>query len=313
MVLACGGGSSSGGGTTNPNPPPPPPPANVTLTLVSDNPDLADAGQLYAFIGDAAISRATMAANLNENAPALRYAPGVPRATVTLQVPRGKTVTVIAVEFNTNGFQPVVLPNAILTRAPDNYIEFGAWIGDFAATPEPGVAVLTADGNKTVTAVWRRQAGMGFRQLGCANRKLQLNGPGLLTFGPTVADTAPDLTSRSGFTLGSSSGTLQNEHDITFLFAKQGTTITLRAHPDFREDRSPSVLRSGFIRWDGYAATCGTNLNCQVRIPRADSASLVPPLRMTAGFSRTTNSAGTSVFGCNCTPGVSNPPCQMLP
>ncbi|MBL8960596.1 MAG: hypothetical protein JNJ98_12145 [Gemmatimonadetes bacterium] len=309
---ACGGGASGGGTTPPPPPPPPPPSANVTLTLISDNQDQGDAGQLYAFIGDAPITRASMRANLNENAPALRYAPGVARATVTLQVPRGKTVTVIAIESNTNGFTPVVSPTPVRTRAPDDYYEFRSWIGDFASAPEPGVAVLTADRDKTLTATWSRQAGMAFRQLGCTNKKIQLNGPGLLTFGATVPDSAPDLTSRNAFTSGARAGPLQTEHDDTYLYAKQGTTITLRGHPDILEDRAPQRLRSGFMRWDGWAARCGANLVCQVPIPRADSAALVPPIRMISGFSVTTLPSG-NVFGCNCIPGQTNPPCQQLP
>ncbi len=312
-LAACGGGSS--GGSTQPPTTPPPtptPPANVTLTLISNNSDQADAGQLYAYVGDAPLTRAAMAGNLNENAPALRYAPGVARATVTLQVPRGKTVTIFAIEFNTNGFTPVIAPTPILTRAPDNFYEFSSWEGDFSATPEPGVALLTADRDRTVTANFRRQAGIGIRVLGCANRKYQLTGPGLLGFGATVPDAPPDLTTRNAFTSGVIASTLQTEHDDSYLYAKQGTTITVRAHPDFKEDRSPAVLRSGFMRWDGYAASCGTNLNCQVQIPPIDSAALQPPLRMENGFSVTTLPSG-NVFGCNCVPGRTDPPCQQLP
>jgi len=313
-LSACGGGSS-GSGTTQPPPPPPAPPApsaNITLTLISNNTDQGDAGQLYVHIGDAPLTRATMAGNLNENAPALRYAPGVARATVTLQVPRGKTVTIFAIEFNTNGSRPVVLPTPILTRAPDNFYEFNSWEGDFAATPEPGVAVLTADRDRTVTANFRRQAGIGIRVLGCAHRRYQLTGPGLLTFGPTVADPPPDLTTRNAFTSGVSAGPLQTEHDDHYFFAKQGSTLTVRAHPDILEDRSPARLRSGFMRWEGYGASCGTNINCQLRIPPPDSAALFPPIRMVNGFSLT-RLATTNVFGCNCVPGVTDPPCQQLP
>lgn len=313
VLAACGGGSSGGSTQPPPTPPPPPPPsANVTLTLISNNSDQGDAGQLYAYVGDAAITRATMAGNLNENAPALRYAPGVARATVTLQVPRGKTVTLFAIEFNTNGFTPVIPPTPILTRAPDNFYEFSSWEGDFAATPEAGVAVLTADRDRTVTANFRRQAGMGIRVLGCATRRYQLTGPGLLGFGATVPDPSPDLTTRNAFSSGAIGATLQTEHDDSYVYAKKGTTITLRAHPDVKEDRSPAVLRSGFMRWSGYAAPCGTNLNCQVQIPPIDSVVNLQPLRMENGFSVTTLPSG-NVFGCNCVPGRTDPPCQQLP
>ncbi|MBL8982888.1 MAG: hypothetical protein JNL26_11940, partial [Gemmatimonadetes bacterium] len=75
-LLACGGSSASPGGGTNP-PTEPPPPQNVTITLVSRNLDAnADAGQLYAYVGDAVITRATMPSVLNENAPTLRLNPG---------------------------------------------------------------------------------------------------------------------------------------------------------------------------------------------------------------------------------------------
>ncbi len=313
-LSSCGGDSA--GGTTNPTPTPTPnpnpsPSANVTLTLTSENLDLADAGQLYVYVGDAPLTRAGMAANLNENAPALRYEPGVARKTVTLQVPRGKTVTVFAIEFNTNGLTPVLAPTPILTRAPNNYFEFKAWLGDFAASPEPGVAVLTADRDRSITATWTRQAGVGFRQLGCSNKKLQFQGPGLLTFGPTRPDSAADLTSTNAFTTGGVP-LLQTEADQSFLYAKQGTTLILRGHPNVREDRSPSQLKSGFIRWDGQASRCGTNITCQILIPRADSASLLPPIRMINGYSVTTMN-GNPIYGCNCNPNNPNPPCQQLP
>ena len=311
-LLGCGSGSSGGANQPTTPTPPTPPSANVTLTLISQAGDAtAEAGQLYAYIGDSPITRASMPQFLNENAPALRITPGSSRNTVTLQVPRGKVVTLFAIEFNTNGATPVVLPQAIATQAPNNFVEFQSWVGDFAATPEPGVAVLTADRDKTVTANFVRQRGVAFRQLGCAHKKIQLNGPGLLTFGRTVADTAPDLTSRNAFTSGTSAGTLQTEHDITFLYAKQGTTITLRSLSDLKEDRSPAVLRSGFMRWDGRAAACGTNVLCQIPIPPPESTA-VAPIRMINGFSLTTLPSG-NVFGCNCVPGSTNPPCQQLP
>jgi hypothetical protein len=299
-ALACGGGSSSNGSVTPPPPPPPPPPPTVTITLISRSVDPnADAGQLYAYVGDAALSRPGMAANLNENAPTVRLVPGSARNTATLTVPRGKVVTVFAVEFATNGFRGEQPPTPILTAAPRDMIEFVSWDGN-PSTPEPGVAVMLADADKTITANFDRVMGLPLRLLGCVDLKVQTtNSAGLLSFGRIIADTVPDLTGTNGFG-GVLGGQLQPEFDYAYIWGKQGSTVTLRSR--VRENRTQ--LKSGFIRWDGSAAPCGTNLNCQIPIPLRGNAP--GPMRMTNGYSLT---AG-GVYGCGCVP---NTPCQMLP
>lgn len=284
-------------------PPPPPPPQNVTITLVSRNlnPN-ADAGQLYAYVGDAPITRVSMPAHLNENAAAVRLNPGSTRNTATLSVPRGKTVTVIAVEFATNGWTGIPLGSVTPTSAPRNMVEFIGWEGALA-TPEDGVAVIIADADKTITANFDRVEGLLLRYLGCSAVKPQTtNTVGLLSFGRVIADTMPDLTSRNGFT---QTGRIEPESDYLYMFGKQKSIITLRAL--FHEDRSPNVLRSGFIRWDGSAALCGTNLNCQLPIPvRGNNPAA---MRLVSGYVRLQG----GIIGCNCNPLTPNVPCTMLP
>lgn len=307
---ACGGSGESPSGGTNPPPPPPPPPANVSITLASKNLDVnADAGQLYAYVGDAAITRRGMASVLNENSPALRLMPGVSSNSVTLSVPKGKTVTIIAVEFHTNGSNIAVggprTGGPVSNIAPRSEIEWVGWEGN-PSQPEPGVAVISADADKTVTAVFDRVVGLMFRALGCSAIKLQTtNTVGLLSFGGVIADPPPDLTSTNGI---SQTGWLQPEIDQAFLYGKQGTIFTLRTL-DIREDRSPGVLRSGFIRWDGSASICGTNLNCQVPLPSKANAGGALAMRLISGYSVTNG----TVYGCNCNPLTPTIPCQMLP
>ena len=302
VLLACGGSSASPGGGTNP-PTEPPPPQNVTITLVSRNLDAnADAGQLYAYVGDAVITRATMPSVLNENAPTLRLNPGSSRNTTTLTVPRGKTVTILAVEFATNGITAIPLGTTPPTQAPRDMVEFVGWEGN-QPLPESGVTYVVADGDKTVTANFDRVQGLPLRAIGCSDIKVQTtNNAGLLSFGRTLPDTAPDLTTTNAFT---QTGRIEPEFDFAYVFGKQGSTFTLRART--REDRSPSVLRSGFIRWDGSATNCGTNLNCQVPVP--PKANAVPvAMRMVSGYS-----IRQGVTGCNCNPLTPNIPCTMLP
>ncbi len=304
MAVACGGGRSKDGDT---NPPTQPPPAqqNVTLTFVARNLDTnADAGQLYVHVGDAAVTRATMVASgMNENAPTVRYQPGLSTVSASLTVPRGKTVTVIAVEFHTNGFYALPVGTPVPTAAPRDMVEFVGWEGN-VAQPENGVAVISADTDKTVTAVFDRVQGLGLRAIGCSDIKVQTtNTAGLLSFGGILKDTLPDLTSSNGF---SQTGRIQPEFDYSFLYGKQGSVFTLRAR--IREDRSPSVLRSGFIQWEGAANGCGSNLNCQVPVPSKANAPSTLAMRMVSGYSFRENS-----YGCNCNPLTPQIPCRMLP
>ncbi len=305
VLSGCGGGGSTNGGSTNPPTQPPTQNQTVTLTFISKNLDVnADAGQLYVHVGDAAITRATMLANgVNENAPTVRYQPGSSQLTTTLTVPKGKTVTIIAVEFSTNGFFSVPSGTPVPKSAPRDMVEFVGWEGN-PAQPEAGVAVVTADADKTVTALFDRVQGLGVRAIGCSDIKLQsTNTAGLLSFGRIISDTLPDLTSTNAFT---QTGRIQPEFDFSFVYGKQGSLFTLRART--REDRSPNVLRSGFIRWDGSASNCGSNLNCQVPVPSKANAPNALAMKMVSGYSFRENG-----YGCNCNPLTPNIPCQMLP
>jgi hypothetical protein len=239
-----------------------------------------------------------MPTRLDENAPVLRYQPGVSTRSVTLSVPRGKTVTVFAVEFNTNGFSAYQPPMAVPTRAPAPWVEFVSWTGA-VATPDQGVAVIVADADKTITANFDRVESLLLRRGGCSVLKAQITGPGLLGFGTTVPDPPPDLTSLNAFT---AAGFLQPERDYILIWGKQGSTVTVRSWPE-REDRARGF--SGFIRWDGSAAPCGTNFNCQVPIPARGNS--VAPMRFISGY---VNNNGLD--GCNCPPN-SPLPCTHLP
>lgn len=300
-VSACGGSSSGpGDGDPPPPPPPPPPPANFVVTFVSRSidPD-ADAGQLYAYVGDAAISRAQMQTYLNENAPTVRYAPGSALETATLTVPSGKMVTIFAVEFGTNGFTTTGQP--VTTRAPRNATEFVSFTGALA-TPEPGVAVIVADAAKTVTANFDRMEGLPITIRGCNDYKIQTTGPGALTFGPTVPDPAPDLISTNAFTnLGRIPAT---DSLVGFVWGKQGTMITFRART--RENRAlpGGGSNAGFMQWNGVAAQCGSNLICQLPVPvRGNTPG---PLQQQNSWTER-----SGVRGCGCLAGETN--CQILP
>ncbi len=275
----------------------------MTITVVSRNVDPnADAGQVYAYVGDVALSRSQMAANLDENAPLIRYTPGASERTATLTVPRGKVVTLFAVEFNTNG-SAVDQPNTpIPSQAPRNYVEFVSWAGQ-TTNVEAGVITVLADGNRTATASFDRVGAVVFNILGCINFLAQNTHPGLLSFGRVIVDTPPDLTTFNGFS-GVLGGQLSVARDYNLIWGKTGSTITLRAR--ITEDRSPSVLRSGFIRWDGSAALCGTNLTCQIQIPARGNS--VGPMRMVNGYA-----IRQQVEGCNCNPLTPEIPCSMLP
>ncbi len=307
-AVSCGGGSSPADGDDN-NPPTTPntPSQNVTVTLVTSNVDAtADAGQVYAYVGDAAISRSQMATLLNENAPALRYIPGSSKYQTTIQVPRGKTVTLFAVEFGTNGFGADGPGEPNLTRAPRAATEFVGWIGA-AATAEPGVASFVANADITVTAEYDRMRSLRYTYVGCRDIKIQTTGVGMLGFGPLVPDPQPDLTSTNAFTGTSDIGT--SEKTWGYVWAKQGTTITVRART--REDRSPAVQRSGFMRWEGEAASCGTNLNCQLPIPSRNAQGTPGPIRQLNSYSSITVPVPT--VGCGCNPAAPPGSCSILP
>lgn len=304
-LVACGGGGDKTPTDPNPNNPNNPGnPTNVTITVVSRNSDEnADAGQIYAFVGDAGLTRAQMAANLNENAPLIRYTPGSSRVTATLSVPRGKTVTLFAVEFSTNGNAVDQTGNPIPTQAPRSEVEFVAWEGQ-TTNVEAGVITVTADGDRTATATYGRVGGVILNILGCIDYRYQNTHPGLLSFGRVIADTPPDLTTTNGFG-GVLGGRLSVARDYLYIWGKTGSTITLRART--REDRSPSVLRSGFIRWDGSATSCGTSLTCQILIPARGNS--VGPVQMINGYAV----SGNNVEGCNCNPLTPQVPCSMRP
>jgi len=301
LAMRCGGGSD-GGGPTEPPDDPNPPANTVTITVVSRNVDAtADAGQVYAYVGDAGLTRAQMPANLNENAPLIRYMPGTTQLTATLNVPRGKVVTLFAVEFDANGSAVDQTGTPIPTQAPRNYIEFVSWNGQ-TANVEAGVVTVLADANKTVTATFDRVPSVVFNIIGCINFKAQNTHPGLLSFGRVVQDTPPD-TSSNGFS-GVLGGQLSVARDYNLFWGKTGSIITLRAR--ITEDRSPSVLRSGFIRWDGSAALCGTSLSCQIALPARSNT--VGPMRMVNGWA-----VRQGVQGCNCNPLTPEIPCTMFP
>ena len=275
----------------------------MTITVVSKSLDgVADAGQIYYYIGDAGITRAQMTTLVNENAPVIRYTPGSNRLTATLQVPKGKTVTLLAVEFNANGSAVDQTNNPIPTQAPNDAIEFVSWEGQ-TANVEAGVITVLADADKTATASFDRVGSFIFNIQGCINYRAQNTHPGLLSFGRVIQDTPPDLTTFNGFS-GVLGGSVSVPRDYLRIWGKTGSTVTLRAQ--IREDRSPSVLRSGFIRWDGAGANCGTSLICQLTIPaRANSLGAV---KMINGYS-----VSQGVEGCNCNPLLPQIPCTMLP
>jgi hypothetical protein len=267
VVAACGGGSSTGNDDDDDSNPPPGG-QTVNLTLISRSLDPAgDAGQIYAYIGDAPITRAQMAANLNENAPALRYQPGQSQYQATIAVPRGKVVTLFAVEFSTGSATIVNTAAGVRqtppTKAPRDAHEFVRWEGATGSN-EPGVAVFTANADMTVTAVYDLMIGYPLAHRGCLLLKVQVNGPGSLTFGPTQPDPAPDLTSTDGFA-NFINHVVDTETPLGYVWGKQNATVTLRAWK--REQRTPNLQEAGFMQWAGTGSQCGTNLICQVTIP----------------------------------------------
>ncbi len=118
-----------------------------------------------------------------------------------------------------------------------------------------------------------------------------------------LQDTLPDLTTSNAFT---QTGRLQPEFDFSFVYGKQRSVFTLRTL--IREDRSPNMLRSGFIRWDGSATACGASLNCQGPVPSKANAPNALVMRLISGYSFSQN-----IYGCNCNPLTPQIPCMMLP
>jgi len=302
LLAGCGGGTGPDDDDNDPYPPDDPGTVAVTLITRSVDP-AADAGQIYAYVGDVAISRSQMAALLNENAPTVRYVPGSSTQQATIQVPRGKTVTLFAVEFGTNGFGDDAPGEPDLTRAPRTATEFIGWVGA-AATAEPGVASFVANSAITVTAEYDRMRSLEISYLGCRDIKVQTTGVGMLGFGPLVPDPAPDLTSTNAFTGISDIGTAVSHWMM--VWAKQGTTITVRARQ--REDRTPGVERAAFMRWEGEAVSCGTNLNCQLPITSRNFQGTPAPIRQMNSYSLT--NGGTKGCGCSVHPPGT---CSILP
>jgi hypothetical protein len=259
-ALACGGG---GGGTTTapptnpPTNPPPPTSQTVTLTLTVRSVDpTATAGLVYVYAGDATETRQRMPAVLNENAPALIPIPGQPSRTVTIQVPKGKFVTLFATELGrADGY--LKLPNTPFSKVPPaDATEFVGWVGATLATPEPGVATLKMDTDMTLVAEYDRMRGILVQFLGCPLLKYSWAGQPYMGFGTTypnsgVSQLTPILTAGSNT-------------DFVFAWGKQGTNYTFSAQ--VRDKRTFNSAATGFMVWEN-APGCGALLDCIQPIP----------------------------------------------
>jgi len=258
LLAACSGSAAGPGDDHDPDGDP----NTVTLQVTATNVDPGAAhGQVYAWVGDAPIRREQMPEFFGEDLPAID-ASGAATRNAFLSVPRGKVVTLIAVELAGPGISSVE-DGSVEFSPPPSASEFTGWSGPHTGrltTTEPGVAVITMDGDASVTADFRGHVAVSIEATGCTDLTYQVNAPPRLGFGPPrleetiigrIANRPPATTPER----------------LLLLHGRQGTRFTFST-PRV-ERRTGSTIAAGFIRWDvrGMPATCGGAQVCSLRAP----------------------------------------------
>lgn len=180
--------------------------------------------------------------------------------TFPLDVPAGKTVTLIAVEaIGTLG-------NAVGQEDPENFsspyqVEFVTWEGDDETRPESGVATLVMDGDKNVSAVFAQMPRVIIRKYDENNAQLS-GGCYKLEVTPAERLALPgdgDLSvSGEDLCCCNAAGS-----DIFILgHVKTGSQIKLTASDSNICDSVSMTCLENFKEWTGSAALCGSAREC---------------------------------------------------
>jgi hypothetical protein len=282
FLLACSSGA------TGPDPDPDGDPTTVTLTITVKAMEAGYIpGVVYAHIGDGVESRIRMPLLFGEN-DAVAKPFGERERTVTLSVPRGKTVTLFAAEFGHYGVNARVGGTGPLSKEPPaDATEFTAWSGATGRliTAEEGVASIVMNSDANVTAEFRKLAGFTVDALGCADIRYTWVEPPYLGYG---------ITQEQGGTIGSQThGPTPVEDDWFFVYGPQGSHFTFTAQK--AESRNPSNQTTGFMNWAGGAgstSSCGIALTCNVPMPPRGTDPVKLTVRNSWILAATPNGAG---------------------
>jgi len=213
--------------------------------------------EVYVVVDDVPFTRLT--APLFDDDKSTRYLSDLDPGAVEQDIPRGSTVTLIAVEFRG------VTSTSILDEEP-SAVEFVGFEGDFDDTPEAGVATVTMNRDKSVTAVYRRMPRFVIRR---HNENNAERSGGCFDFTLVAAPllSTPGIADISGMTevlCAELSG-----------FVKTGTRLTFTAVDDSGCDPDTGVCTEQFHRWEGSAESCGSERTCVIVVEEDIDATAV--------------------------------------
>ncbi len=240
------GGDSSDGGDGGDGP------FRLTLTLRGDGD--AEGMTVYRVIDSVGYTR--------ENAPYFDFnlSIGVTSSSdpdvQEVMIQKGQTVTLVAVEAR-GIISALPLNDDANLMSPFNN-EFVQWEGDVDAMPEDGVAVIEMDSDKDVSAVFRNMPTVSIVKSDEVN--------------PQLTGGCYDLTIDAPARLGRPgdpeiSGTTNDVCNVRSAGqVKTGTMITLDAKDTNGCDVVSGDCSEMFDRWDGDAASCGSNRECTFEV-----------------------------------------------
>lgn len=219
-----------------------------TLTLTLESVLGGRAGmEVYVVVDDVGYTRT--AAPLFDSR-ATRYVSDSDPSSFEQEIPTGAVVTLVAIEFRG------VTSTTVLEDDPEAF-EFASFEGDFDDTPEDGVATVTMDGDKSISAVFDTMPRFVIHRADENNTEL---GGGCFDFTLVAAPLLglPNVVDISGMT----------KDLCTELsgFVKTGTRLTLAAVDDNGCDQATGECTEQFQRWEGSAASCGTDRTCTLVI-----------------------------------------------
>jgi hypothetical protein len=268
LLIAPGCGSSTA-------PKDPGTPADTTSTVLLTVTTEADSGYIpgpvFIYVGTASvptIPRSRMGDYIDENAPIVNPF-GEHTATSQVRVPKGKQITLFAVEVGrsgANGRAPATKFGPPLKKTPDpTATEFSTWeaVGSVLtndAQPEEGSVTMTLQQDRHLIAHFKPYHGVVLRYIGCATFHYEWNGPAYPSFGPGIPNqgVSPSYNSLS-----------QDEQDYIFVYARKGTTVTFKPEQVDGRDPQGKAAQTGWYEWGGDAAGCGKD--CPVGVLIAGS------------------------------------------
>jgi hypothetical protein len=250
-----------------PTPTPTPPPSSggdtfrLNLGMRSGN-GMARGMNVRVMVDDVVYTRANAPYN-NGNIALRNYTSDVDPDTFALDVPAGKTVTLIAVEAAGG------IASAFGQPDPENSIdpfavEFLTWEGE-DTRPESGVATALMDADKDVTAVFAQMPRVLIRKLNSNNPQL-IGGCYDLKIEAAERLALPGAGDISGETTGLCCCGAADSDLFSFGHVKTGTEITLNATDFNLCDAVSGVCFEEFDQWSGSAALCGSNRECMLTI-----------------------------------------------